>query len=172
MEVEFVLDETDLVALARHHMEHSPAIRRRYRIRWIGASLGIGLMGVLLYVFLALKAPALYLGASAAFFLVFYPYYYRWLVARTMRRIVNARQNPEAFSARTIRATPEGLEVVGAGSKTAKAWDHISGIEVTPDRTFVAIDGEYAIVLPRLRLGEETYQRLIETIRRLAKLSS
>jgi len=36
----------------------------------------------------------------------------------------------------------------------------------------VAIDGEYAIVLPRLRLGDETYQRLIETIRRSAGLSS
>ena len=170
MEVEFALDETDLVALARHHMEHSPAIRRRYRIRWIGASLGIGLMGVLLYVFLALKAPALYLGAFAAFFLVFYPYFYRWLVGRTMRKIVNARLNPKALAARTLRATPEGLELVSAGSKTAKAWDRISGIEVTPDRAFVAIDGEYAIVLPRLRLGDETYKRLIETIRRLSNL--
>ena len=172
MEVEFALDETDLVALARHHMEHSPAIRRRYRIRWIGVSLGIGLMGVLLYAFLSLKAPALYLGGFAAFFLVFYPYYYRWLVGRTMRKIVNARLNPEALAARTLRLTPEGLELVSAGSKTAKPWDRISGIEVTPDRTFVAIDGEYAIVLPRLRLGDETYQRLIETIRRLSHLPS
>jgi hypothetical protein len=171
MEVEFALDETDLVALARHHMEHSPAIRRRYRIRWIGTSLGIGLTGGLLYTLLALKAPALYLGAFAVFFLVFYPYYYRWLVGRTMGRIVKARLNPSALAARTLRASPEGLEWVGAGSKTAKAWDRISGIEVTPDRTFVAINGEYAIVLPRLRLGEETYQRLIETIRRSAKLT-
>jgi hypothetical protein len=171
MEVEFALDETDLVALARYHMEHSPAIRRRYRIRWIGVSLAIGLMGVLLYAFLALRAPALYLGASAAFFLVFYPYYYRWLVGRTMRRIVSARLNPEALAARTLRVTPEGLELSGAGLKTAKTWDRISGIEVLPDRTFMAIDGEYAIVLPRRGLGDETYQRLIETIRRLSHLS-
>jgi hypothetical protein len=170
MQVEFALDETDLVALARHHMEHSPAIRRRYRIRWIGVSLGIGFTGVLLYVFLDLRAPALYLGAFAAFFLVFYPYYYRWLVGRTMRRIVKARMNPKAFGARTLRVTPEGLELSGAGSKTAKTWDRVNGIEVLPDRTFVAIDGEYAIVLPRLRLGDETYQRLIETIRRLSHL--
>jgi hypothetical protein len=170
MEVQFELDEADLVALARRHMEHSPAIRRRYRIRWIGVSLGIGLAGVLLYAFLSLKAPALYLGASAAFFLVFYPYYYRWLVGRTMRQIVNARLNPKALAARTLRATPEGLEWVSAGSKAAKTWDRISGIEVTPERTFVAIDGEYAIVLPRQRLGDETYERLIGTIQRLAHL--
>ena len=172
MEVEFALDEADLVALARHHMEHSPAIRRRYRIRWIGVSLGISLMGVLLYAFLALKAPALYLGAFAAFFLVFYPYYYRWLVGRTMRKIVNARLNPKALAARTLRATPEGLELASAGSKMAKSWDRISGIEVTADRTFVAVDGEYTIVLPRLRLGDEPFQKMIDTIRSFAKLSS
>jgi len=171
MEVAFALDEADLVALAKYRMEHSPAIRQRYRTRWIGVSLGIGLMGVLLYAFLALKAPAMYLGAFAAFFLVFYPYYYRWLVGRTMRRIVSARLNPKAFSDRTLRATPEGLEVVSAGSKTATNWDRVSGIEVTPDRAFVALDGEYAMVLPRTRLGDETYRRLIETIRRLANLS-
>lgn len=172
MEVEFALDESDLTALARHLMEYAPAARRRYRIRWIGASLGIGLTGMLLYVFLSLKAPALYLGAFAAFFLVSYPYYYRWLVGRTMRKIVSARMNPKAFAARTLRLVPEGLELLSAGSKTAWTWDRVSGIEVTPDRTFVAIEGEYAIVLPKLRLGEETYQRLIETIRRLAHIPS
>lgn len=171
MEVEFALDETDLVALARHHMEHSPGIRRRYRIRWIGVSLAIGLMGAVLYAFFSLRAPALYLGASAAFFLAFYPYYYRWLVGRTLGKIVAARLNPKALAARTLRANPEGLELIGAGSKTARTWDRISGIDVTPERAFVAIDGEYAVVLPRQRLGDETYQRLIETIRRLSHLS-
>lgn len=172
MEVAFALDEADLVALAKYRMEHSPAIRRRYRIRWIGASLSIGLVGVLLYGVFSLRAPALYLGAFAAFFLVSYPYYYRWLVGRTMRKIVKARLNPKAFSRKTLRATPEGLEVLSTDSKTAKSWDRISGIEVTPERAFVAVDGEYAIVLPRMRLGDETFQKLIETIRRSAGLST
>jgi len=172
MEVEFTLEEADLVALARHHMEHSPAIRRRYRIRWIGVSLAMVLMGVALYAFLSLRAPALYLGAFAAFFLVFYPYYYRWLVGRTMGKIVNARLNPKAFAPRTLRATSEGLELVSAGSKMAKGWDRVSGVEVKMDRAFVAVDGEYTIVLPRRRLGDVPFQNLIETIRSFAKLSS
>jgi hypothetical protein len=172
MEVEFVLDEADLVALAKYHIERSPAIRRRYRIRWLGVSMGMGLMGMMLYVFLSLKAPALYLGAFAAFFLVSYPYYYRWLVGRTMGKIVKARLNPKAFSSRTLRVTPEGLELVAADSKVAKAWDRISGVEITRDRAFVAIDGEYTIVMPRQRLGDEAFRSLIETIQHFAKLSS
>jgi hypothetical protein len=172
MEVEFVLDEADLVALARHHMEHSPTVRRRYRIRWLGVSLGMGLMGILLYIFLSLKAPALYLGAFAAFFLVSYPYYYRWLVGRTMGKIVKARLNPKAFAPRTLRATPEGLELISAGSQMAMGWSQVSGVEMTMHYAFVAVDGEYTIVLPRQRLGDELFQNLIETIRRFAKLSS
>jgi hypothetical protein len=172
MDVKFTLDEADLVALARHQMEHSPVIRRRYRIRWIGVSLGMGLMGVVLYAFLSLRAPALYLGAFAAFFLAFYPYYYRWLVGRTMGKIVNARLNPKAFAPRTLRVTPEGLELVGADSKMAKGWESVSGVEVTMDRAFVAFDGEYTIVLPRRNLGDVPFQNLIETIRKSAKLSS
>jgi hypothetical protein len=172
MEVEFALDEADLAALAKYRMEHSPAIRRRYRTRWLGVSLGIFFAGVLLHVFLALTAPALYLGAFAVFFLVFYPYYYRWLVGRTMRRIANARLNPAAFSNRRLRATPESLEWVGAGATSAMSWNRITGIEVRPERAFVAVDGEYAIVLPRRRLGDEAYRHLIETIRRLAQLPS
>ena len=86
------------------------------------------------------------------------------------------RRDPERFALFYNRGRntwpPEGLEWGSGGSKTTKSWDRISGIEVTPDRSFVAIDGEYAIVLPRLRLGDETYQRLIETIRRLSHLPS
>lgn len=172
MQVEFALDEADLVALARHRMEHSPAARRRFRIRWIGGALGMAVMGVLVYGFFALRAPAIYLCASGAFFLVFYPYYYRWLVARTMRKIVGERLNSKALAIRTFRVAPEGLEMTGAGATTTRTWEHVSAVDLTPERAFVAIDGEYAIVLPRLRLGDETYQRLIETIRRLAGLSS
>lgn len=41
----------------------------------------------------------------------------------------------------------------------------IGFVRRTPDRALVAIDGEYAIVFSRLRLGGEAYHRLIETIR-------
>jgi hypothetical protein len=99
MEVEYALDETDLVAFARHHMEHSPGIRRCCRIRWIGVLLGIGLMGVILYAFLAFRSLAIYLGAFACFFLLFYLYYYCWLVVRTMHKIVSVHLNLVAFAA-------------------------------------------------------------------------
>ena len=174
MEVEFELDEADLIALAKYRVKHSPAIRRRYRRSWIGMTVGLGLLGIFIYTVFSLKAPGVYLVAFALFFLVFYPYYYRWLVGRTMRRIVNARSNPNAFARRTLRVTPEGLEMVAAGAKQAtltKSWEKVSGIEVTPDHVFVAINGEYGIVVPRMALGPERFQHLMDNIRRFAKFT-
>ncbi len=171
MEVKFDLDEADLIALAKYWVEHSPAFRKRYRRSWIGISVGLGLLGVLIYALFSLKAPGIYLVAFSLFFLVFYPYYYRWLVGRTMHKIVNARSNPSAFAWRTLRVTPEGLEMVTADTKLTRSWDKVSGIEVTPAHAFLAIDGEYAIVVPRTALGTERFQRLMECIRQFARFT-
>jgi hypothetical protein len=36
MEVEYQLEETDLVALARVQVNRSPSAHRRFRIQWLG----------------------------------------------------------------------------------------------------------------------------------------
>jgi hypothetical protein len=82
---------------------------------------------------------------------------------------VSVRSNPKALGRRRVRVTPQGLEMVGGGSTVKTSWDRVSGIEVNPVHAFVAVDGEYAIVLPRSSLGDETFQRLMETIRKFAQ---
>lgn len=170
MEAQFAIAEADLTALAKFRMRHSPEFRRRYRIGWIGVPLGFGLTGLVLYVFFSLKSPALYLAGFGLFFLAFYPYYYRWLVGRTMRKIVRSRSHPKALGRRTLRITPEGLEVKGGASTIKKSWDHVSGVEVTPAHAFLAFDGEYAIVLPRSSLGDEGFQQVVASIREFARM--
>ena len=163
MQVTFAVEEPDLVALARYRMEHSPARVRRYRVGWLGFSAAFAAGAVALHLS-GLRAPAYYLGAFAAFFLVFYPYYYRWLVGRTMRRIVAARANPEVFAKRSLKATSNGIDF-GSDKQTPIGWDRITGIAVTPERAFVAVDGDYAIVLPKSILGEEPFHKLVDLIR-------
>jgi len=139
MEIEFALDEADLVALARHHMEHSPASAGATAFagsgfRWPWTH------GVLLYAFFSLRAPALYLGAFAAFFLSSTPITTAGLWADHGQDRERTLE-PESLCPSNPPATPDGLELFGAGSKMVKGWDRISGVEVTPDRAFVALDG-------------------------------
>jgi hypothetical protein len=131
---------------------------------WLGLSL-LFLTGAVALHVSGLRAPAYYLGAFAAFFLVFYPYYYRWLVGRTLRRLISARQDPHAFAARRLLADRDGLSLDRGGKRADIAWHRVTGVSVTPDRAFVAVDGEYAVVLPKAALGAERFQALIDTIR-------
>lgn len=170
MEVPFTINEADITALAKFRMRRSPEFRRRYRIGWIGVPLGFAVTGLVLYAFFSLTSPALYLVAFALFFLVFYPYYYRWLVGRTMRRIVRSRSEPRAVGRRTVRITPAGLEVLGGASAIRGSWDCVSGMEITPAHAFLAVDGEYSVVLPRASLGDEGFKQLVSSIQAFARL--
>lgn len=172
MEVQFRLDEADVVALAKYHMEHSERIRRRYHLRWLGVTAGLGILALILYFFLSAQALALYLGAFALFFLVFYPYYDRWLVNRTLTRIVASSPSPKALAAQTLRVMAEGMELISAGSKIKKTWSQLKGIEVREDRAFVVFDDRFTLVLPRKHLGEEKFKKLIGTMEGYACASS
>lgn len=164
MDVRFSLQESDLIALARYRLDHSPARVKRYRMGWLGLSLLFFTAAVALHVN-DLRAPAYYIGAFAAFFLVFYPYYYRWLVGRTLRRLISASRNPEAFAGRRLKADRDGLSLDGGGKRADIAWHRVTGVSVTPDRAYVAVDGEYAVVLPKAALGAERFQELVDVIR-------
>jgi hypothetical protein len=61
--------------------------------------------------------------------------------------------------------------MVAAGATLTKSWDKVSGIEVTLDHAFVAVNGEYGIVVPRRTLGAERFEHLMDNIRRFAKFN-
>lgn len=172
MEISFKLDEADVVALAKYHMHHSAAIRRRYHIRWLGVTMALATAGIFFYAFFSAKALGLYLLAFAVFFLVFYPYYDRWLVNRTLTRILGASPRPKVLAAQTLRMTAEGMELLSGGGRVRKTWNQIKGIEVREDRAFAVFDDRFTLVLPRKNLGEEKFQNLICTMERYAREAS
>ncbi len=165
MQVDFRLEEADLVALAKHHMEHSPAILRRYRLQRYGLLALFGLLALVSYFVLHKPAVALYAAALAVFCFGLYPFYYRWLVGRTLRQIAAARLNPAAFEPRTLRLSAEGMEQIAGGKRTMTAWARIGEVAVTPDHAFIAIDGAYGLVIPRKRVKEERFQGFVEALR-------
>ncbi len=165
MEIEFRLEETDLVTLAKYQMEHSPAIVRRYRRQRYGLLVFFGVLALLSYFVLHKPAVALYASALAVFCFGLYPFYYRWVVGRTLRRIVGARLNPAVFAPRTLRLNTEGLRQVTAGKETVTPWSRIGAITVTSGHAFIAVDGVYGLAIPRARVPEERFLRFVEALR-------
>lgn len=165
MELEFKLEEADLVALAKHHMQHSPTTLRRYRLQRYGLLIVLSFLAFLSHFALQKTAVALYLAALAIFCFGLYPFYYRWLVGRTLQQIVAARLNPAVFAPRTLRLRAEGLEHVTAGKQTLTPWSRIGPVTVTAEHAFVAIDGAYGLVIPRSQVREELFQSIVEALR-------
>ncbi len=165
MQVDFQLDEKDLVALAKYQMENSPKHVRRFRIqRW-------GLLAVFLVLALvtqfALRKPAVALYSAALGLILFglYPFYYRWVIGRTLRQIVAARLNPDAFALRRLRLNDEGLEVTIKGKRTLIPWSSIGTVAMTSKYAFIATDGVFSQAIPRARVDEERFQRFVGSLR-------
>jgi hypothetical protein len=165
MEVEFKLEEKDLVALAKYQMEHSPAIIRRYRLQRYGLVTLFGLLAIVGLLILRKPALAAYSGAFALFCFGFYPFYYRWLIGRTLRQIVGARLNPTVFSLRKLRLSAEGLEQVTAGKKTLIPWSRIGPVTVTSDHAFIAVGGVFGQAIPRARVEEDRFLGFVQALR-------
>lgn len=164
MEIEFKLDESDLVALAKYQMEHSPAMVRRYRLQRYGLLAIFGLLSLVSYFILHKPALASYAAILALFCFSIYPYYYRWVVGRTMRQIVGAKLNPAVFAKRTLRITAEGLEQTAAGKKTVVSWPSIGPVAMTPKYAYIAVDGVYGQAIPRGRVEEQRLRSFVEAL--------
>ncbi len=169
MEVEYELDETDLVTLARFQINRSPIVRRRFYIRWFGYILGFSLFGLGTYLAFSSTVLLLSFGSLAVLSFVAYPFYFRWAVERRIHQIVHERATPSSFAKRILRATPGGLEQVMETSESNVKWELVNEIEVTPTHAFISIDGTFSVVIPRLRLGESQFHGFLDTIRQYAK---
>jgi hypothetical protein len=165
MEVEYRLEEKDLVALAKCRMESSPKYVRSYRLQRWGLLAFFGSFAVVAAFILHKPSMALYTGALALFIFGLYPFYYRWLIGQTLRRIVGARLNPTIFGVRTLRLRSDGMEQALAGKVSATPWSAIGPVMVTSHHAFIAIDGVFGQVIPRERVGEQRFLDFVKALR-------
>lgn len=163
-EISFSLEEADLVALARHQMERSPSLQKRYRLQKYGLVFGFLALALVTGAVWGKISLALYFAGLALFFLAFYPLYYRWLTNRTLRQIVSARLNPKAFARRSLRIAPEGLIQAVEGSAVTLEWGRLGPMTITPDHAFLAVDGVYALVVPRAQLPEGEFDAFVQAL--------
>lgn len=165
MEIEFKLQEADLVTLAKYQMEHSPAIVRRYRLQRYSLLAIFGLLAVVSYFILNKPAVAFYAAALAIFCFSLYPFYYRWVAGRTLRRIVDARLNPSVFASRKLQLGAEGLRQITNSKEILIPWSRIGAVTMTSGHAFIAIDDVYGFVIPRGQVQEDRLQRFVEALR-------
>jgi hypothetical protein len=164
MEVEYELDESDLIALARFQVSHSAVPRQRYLIRRFGYLIGFSLLSLGSYFALNNPLLSIVFGVLAVFIFAFYPSYFRWALEKNIRRVVQQRATSGTFSRQVLRITPDSLDQVNANSESKVKWNLVDDIVVTPTHAFISLDGTFSVVIPKARLGEELFAAFLDAL--------
>jgi uncharacterized membrane protein YedE/YeeE len=151
MELEFRLEEADVLAFLDHHMQHSGAARDIRRRQIYGHAFLVVIFGL---VFWFLGEAAL-----AIAFLVLGPVWVAWWPARarqTYRKQALAMyregQNPMLEGHHVLRLDDAGLVAVTPAAEARMSLTSVGRIVDTPDHLFIYVGAVQAIIVPRRRV--------------------
>jgi hypothetical protein len=162
MEIEFYLDEEDLLAMANYRIQYVPAFRQRiqslrfaYLIGFIFLAVGVSMMdfGPML--------AALVLAIGAIFFLL-YPTYHNWTVRRRVHEAYLDPKMQASLGMRTLRITADHLEEISSLGEAKTRWSVIESIKCTPTRAFITVAGDIpSMVIPKERTTAGNYDEFV-----------
>ena len=115
MELEFRVQESDLVALAAHQIATSPAFHQRIRKMHLGYVLGFSLLAAGTYLAMPVPLSSIGFAVLAAVSLLAYPSFSRWKLRRDLPGLVRRKATPASYASRKLRALLTGLEEITEG---------------------------------------------------------
>ncbi len=166
MEIEYNLTEADLIALARYQVEHSPTAKRRFGRRRYAYAAGFLMLALGDYVLYHDVITSIGFALLAVLVFALFPIYLRWLLNRSVPRLVRERLTPSAVGPRTLRLTAEGLEQIVADGASQVGWQKVDGVAETLDYVFVAIEGTFSVIIPKSQLDARTLTQVLDELRR------
>ena len=158
MNIEYSVQESDLVALANYQVRQSPLVPQRVRRKRIAYALSFGLVSVGTYLsFPDTPFPIAFALLALLSLLLYAPLARRQLQA-TIPRLVRARMTASSLGWRRLRALPDGLEQESPTAQSKVIWSVVGPLERTATHAFVSIDGVYSVVIPveRVTMGDLT----------------
>lgn len=166
MELEYNLQEEDLLALGYHQLATSPAVHRRLRKLRVGGALAFSLLAVLAYFTVPYGGLVIGCAVVATASLIAYPSFFWWKLRRDLPAMVRRQATPSSFSARKLRASAEGLEEITENARLQFGWAQVDAVYETPSHTLISAGGKYSVVIPRERVSSAAYSAFIEAVRK------
>ncbi len=161
VEIEYALDESDIVALAKYKLRHTPTLRRRMLILRLGYLIGFTAMSLgiwLLYRDTIILVTLLGLTIISLSF----PLYHDWRLRSNVYQTYRDAKNRAALDVRTLRATSEGLEEKSSFGETKVRWNTIDRITITPSYTFMSVIVQgYSVVIPKNQVRSGNYDEFV-----------
>lgn len=147
MEIKYTSTESDALALARFRSQYVPRVRRSLRIRHLGYSVGLALMGLGLCLVRAffLGAVSLTLALLSA---LFFPRYRDWMLRRRVHKMYESEKMQAWLGPCTLRITDEGLVEESPLGEAMIKWQAIDDVTRTSTHTFITVAQFPSVVVP------------------------
>ena len=165
MEIEYSLDESDLIALANYQIENSPVVRKRFKARRFAYLIGFSILAAGTYFLsLPLILPFIFATMGALWFIL-YPLYAKWQTQKNIPRIVRSQMRPSSVGGRRLKATAEGLEQISEAGESRVNWNVVDPIIESPEHAFISIERNIAIIIPRSKIKKNSYDEFMNAFR-------
>jgi hypothetical protein len=167
MEIQYTLNESDILALYQYRLQIDPTLKRRYQSRRWMYLIGFTLLGLAGYVFLHDYAFLVFSLVIAGLFFILFPYYFNWMVRRGISSTYRREDARRVLETRTLRADPDGLLQITSRGETRSSWDEIDDLGVLPTHAFISVNERSSwYIIPRLSLVSGDFDQFIAEIRR------
>ncbi len=165
MEIEYSLDEEDILALTEYQFQHVPAYRSRLFMLRLGYPIAFSLVAIgfwFLYKQWQVSVAFVFFGLLA--FLI-YPYYTRMRMRRKITRDYQKNQKlRRTLGTRKLTANADFLQEFSSLGKIKVKWQQVTDIAVTSENTFISVKEIPSIIIPKRQIPEEEiYHRFVAT---------
>ena len=165
MELEYRLEEGDVLAFLDYHMQHSEAARDVRRRQTYGYAFLFAVFGLVFWFFGE--------AALAIAFLVLGPVWIAWWPARS-RQIYRKQalamyregQNPMFEGSHVLRLADAGLVAITPNAEAKIALTSVQRIVDTPESLFVYVGAMQAFIVPRRRVSRGDVDIFVQELRR------
>jgi hypothetical protein len=165
MELEYSLDESDLIALANYQVGNSPVVRKRFKARRAAYLIGFSFLAVGAYFISMPLIIPISLAASGVLWFILYPLYAKWYTQKNIPRIVRSQMRPSSLGKHKLKATIEGLEQISEAGESKVKWIVVDNIIENSGHTFISIEKNFAIIVPRFKIEKSYYEEFMNIFR-------
>jgi len=165
MEVEFVLTEDDIVALAHRTARRSLKEGKGAIIRWI--VIAFLLLMFLVHVVNDPDDAFSYYPIPLIAFVVAVHFLTPWMVVQNTKRALRQGRYDQVLGRHRLLLTPEALTHDSEYAAGRTLWAAVHRIDKTKDHAFILLSGNTSLIVPRRAFAdEESFSDFVNAIRR------
>jgi len=171
MEIEFSVEEADILAFCEYHNEHSESAKATRRRNTYGYGFAFTVMGIVLFLVgsVALGVAFFLLGPL---WMVYWPKRVRHLYRKQAVALWREGRNPIFEGSHVLRLEDASLVSISPAGESRMPVRTIQRLATTPDLLLIYMGAVQAIIVPRRRVIRGDIDKFGDELRRLMKVAA